>query len=149
MIDDRRLTIDDLNLHNRDNLMGHLGMEFTHIEEGYAEMEMPVVKRNTQMVGLLHGGASIALAETIAGLASLYIVYPKMGCVGMQMSASHISSAEQGEVIVAKAKLLHRGGRTHVWDVNLYAKGDGRLISSVKATNAIVPIPEGMKLTVD
>lgn len=135
----KKLTLQDLNELNADNLMGHLGMKFTAVREGYAEATMPVVKHNTQMVGNLHGGASIALAESLAGLGSLYLVYPDYGCVGMQISASHVSGGLMGETVVAKATILHQGGRTHVWDVNIYSEEDGRLISTIKVTNAIVP----------
>lgn len=132
------LTLEQMNSHTRQTLVGHLGIEFTASEDGYVEAIMPVDERTIQSYGYLHGGATIALAETVAGVGTFSIALPDKSCVGMQISASHISSARTGETVIAKGQIIHRGKSTHVWDVNVYAKDDGRLISTVRVTNAIV-----------
>ena len=132
------LTLEQMNSHTRQTLVGHLGIEFTVSEDGYVEAIMPVDERTIQSYGYLHGGATIALAETVAGVGTFSIALPDKSCVGMQISASHISSARTGETVIAKGQIIHRGKSTHVWDVKVYAKDDGRLISTVRVTNAIV-----------
>lgn len=132
------LTIEQMNNHTRETLVGHLGIQFTVSEDGYVEATMPVDERTIQSYGYLHGGATIALAETVAGVGTFSIALPEKSCVGMQISASHISSARTGETVVAKGQIVHRGKSTHVWDVNIYAEDDGRLISTIRVTNAII-----------
>ncbi|MGL4674276.1 MAG: PaaI family thioesterase [Wohlfahrtiimonas sp.] len=132
------LTIEQMNNHTRETLVGNLGILFTVSEDGYVEATMPVDARTIQSYGYLHGGATIALAETVAGVGTFSIALPEKSCVGMQISASHISSARTGETVVAKGQIVHRGKSTHVWDVNIYAVDDDRLISTIRVTNAIV-----------
>lgn len=132
------LTIDEINGSACKTLVGHLEMVFTVSEDGYMEATMPVNEKTIQLYGVLHGGATIALAETVAGVGTHSIVLPEKGCVGMQISASHISSARQGESVVAKGTLIHRGQKTHIWDVNVFSVNDERLISTIRVTNAVI-----------
>ena len=99
---------------------------------------MPVDERTIQSYGYLHGGATIALAETVAGVGTFSLVLPEQSCVGMQISASHLSSAKTGEMVIAKGTIIHRGRSTHVWDVNVYSMTDDRLISTIRVTNAVI-----------
>lgn len=133
-------TVESINEYSDRNLFKTLGIKVTKLEEQYAEATMPVTEDNQQTMGVLHGGATIALAETIGGIGSFAILPQEEGCVGMQISASHISSANIGDTVIAKADLLHKGRRTHVWDVNIYSEKTGRLISSIKVTNAVISI---------
>ncbi len=133
-------TVERVNAERNQNLMGTLGIEFTKLEDDYAEASMPVGQHNQQTMGYLHGGATIALAETVAGIGSYAILPEEEGCVGMQISASHLSSAEKGDRVIAKAELQHRGRRSHVWDVNIYSEKNGRLISTIKVTNAVIQL---------
>ena len=119
------LTIEQMNTHTRDTLVGNLGIEFIVSDDGYVEATMPVDERTIQSYGYLHGGATIALAETVAGVGTFSLVLPEQSCVGMQISASHLSSAKTGE-------------STHVWDVNVYSMTDDRLISTIRVTNAVI-----------
>lgn len=135
-------TVETVNAERHTNLMGTLGIYFTKLEARYAEAEMPVGEHNQQTMGYLHGGATIALAETVGGIGSYAILPESEGCVGMQISASHLSSAEKGDTVVAKADLIHKGRRSHVWEVNIYSKATERLISSIKVTNAIIALKE-------
>ncbi len=132
------LTIEQMNTHTRDTLVGNLGIEFIVSDDGYVEATMPVDERTIQSYGYLHGGATIALAETVAGVGTFSLVLPEQSCVGMQISASHLSSAKTGEMVIAKGTIIHRGRSTHVWDVNVYSMTDDRLISTIRVTNAVI-----------
>ncbi len=133
-------TVEHINERTGKNLLKTLGIKVVELSESYAEATMPVTEDNQQTMGFLHGGATIALAETIGGIGSFAILPQEEGCVGMQISASHISSANIGDLVIAKADLIHKGKRSHIWDVNIYSEKSGRLISSIKVTNAIIPI---------
>lgn len=117
------------------SLLDHLGIEFTSVSDGKVEAVMPVDERTIQPVGILHGGASIALAETVAGFGSQWICEEEEVALGMQISANHVSSIRSGEVH-AVASLIHRGKRSHVWNVDILSD-DQRLISTVRVTNLI------------
>ena len=131
-------TVERINQYSGRNLIKTLGITMIELSEKYAEASMPVTEDNQQTMGFLHGGATIALAETIGGIGSYAILPQEEGCVGMQISASHISSANIGDTVIAKADLIHKGKRSHICDVNIYSEKTGRLISSIKVTNAII-----------
>ena len=115
-----------------------LGMEFLSTPEDDTCMaRMAVDKRTTQPFGFLSGGASVALAETLAGVASCSLC-PDSICVGMNISANHVSSARFGDTVTAKGRLLHRGKSTHVWQIDVISSV-GSLISSVSVTNHVRP----------
>ena len=88
-------------------------------------------------MGILHGGASLALAETIAGYGSVYLLSQDETMVGMQVSGSHVHSARLGNTLTAKAQIIHRGRSTHLWDVEIYTEM-GTLVSSVRVLNSIL-----------
>lgn len=102
------------------------------------EAIMPVKKEFTQTLGVLHGGATISLAESVAGVGSNNICGYNERSFGMQISASHISKAEEGDTVHAKGIIIHRGRTTHIWDVSVFSEKTGKLISSVRVTNIIV-----------
>lgn len=133
-------SVDAINRYEGQNLLKTLEIKIVQLEANYAQATMPVTERHQQTMGYLHGGATIALAETIAGIGSYAILPAELGCVGMQISASHLSSARLGDRVIAKAVLQHRGKRTHVWDVNVYSEENGRLISTIKVTNAVITL---------
>ena len=87
--------------------------------------------------GILHGGASLALAETMAGYGSTLICNGDEIAVGIQVSGNHISQAYLGEIIYGKACIVHLGKSTHIWNVDLFSN-DGKLISTVRVTNSIL-----------
>ncbi|MFW5706295.1 MAG: hotdog fold thioesterase [Bacteroidota bacterium] len=118
-------------------LVEHLGIEFTEAGDDFLKARMPVDARTRQPMGILHGGASLALAETVGSAASIGLVdNSKYNVVGMQMTASHIGQATHG-FVNAHATLLHKGTRTHVWDI-LITHDDGRKISACRLTNMII-----------
>jgi 1,4-dihydroxy-2-naphthoyl-CoA hydrolase len=130
----------ELNEMCNNTLVDHLGIEFTEMGEDYLKAKMPVDQRTKQPMGILHGGASLALAETIGGAASIAMVDPsKYAVVGMQMTANHIGQAVNGYVY-AHASLLHKGTRTHVWDI-LITDDEGKKISACRLTNMIIEKP--------
>lgn len=133
-------TVASINDYPGKNLIKTLGIHIVALEETYAEARMAVTENNQQTIGYLHGGATIALAETIGGIGSYAILPEEEHCLGMQISASHIASAKLGDTVIAKANLIHKGRRTHVWDVNVYSEDTDRLISSIKVTNAIITV---------
>ncbi len=113
-----------------------LGIEFLDYGKDFVEARMPVDNK-LQPMGLLHGGASLALAETIASGGSYLMVDPeKYEVFGLQVSGNHISTVSDG-TLYARAEIIHQGKSTHVWDVKI--KGDnGKLISVTRVTMMIV-----------
>lgn len=130
------LSIKDIGL--TPNTMGtYLGMEWVEIGADFIKMSMPVDDRTKQPYGLLHGGASCALAETIGSVASYFILDPaKYLCVGLEINANHIRSAKEG-IVIATAKPLHLGRTTHVWDIRIVDESE-KLICVSRLTVAIL-----------
>lgn len=117
--------------------MSTLGIKCTCLEEGYVECTMPVDGRTQQPMGILHGGASLALAETAAGYGSLLLLKENEIQVGMQVSGNHVSSAVVGDTVTAIGTIIHRGRSTHVWNVDIISSR-GKLISSIRVINSIL-----------
>jgi uncharacterized protein (TIGR00369 family) len=132
----KNLTIDQCNELCKGTLMEHLGMKITVVEEGRVEATMPIDQRTVQPVGILHGGATIALAESVAGIGSYYLCSPEEHAVGMQLSVNHISSPRKGEV-KAVALILHQGKKSHIWQVEVFS-ADNKLVSVITVTNMII-----------
>lgn len=120
-------------------LMETLGIEYTSMTEDSLTARMPVTPRHLQPVGLLHGGATVALAETVGSAASqVFMAEPQQFvAVGLEIAANHVRSARSGYVY-GTARFLHRGRTTHVLEIRVVDEAD-KLISFVKMTNAIVP----------
>lgn len=113
-----------------------LGIEFLDYGDGFIEARMPVNDK-LQPMGLLHGGASLALAETIASGGSYLMVDPeKFDVLGLQVSGNHISSVSEG-MLYARADIIHQGKTTHVWDVKIKADNN-KLISVIRVTIMVV-----------
>src|SRR5690606_25524738 len=115
----------------------HLGMEWVALGADYLQMRMPVDHRTQQPYGLLHGGASCALAETIGSIASYWVVDPgQFACVGLEINANHVRSARSGWV-TATAKPLHLGRTTHIWDIKIRDEKE-KLVCVSRLTVAIL-----------
>ncbi len=136
-IRDTAIPLDKLNESGRHALMGNLGIQYTYTAKGRVEATMPVDERTRQPFGILHGGASLALAETVAGLGSMILCQPDEMMVGMQVSGNHVSSAHEGDTVRAVATVIHQGRSSHVWDVNIYTSTD-KLVSSVRVVNSVM-----------
>jgi len=98
---------------------------------------MPVDERTRQPFGILHGGATLALAETAAGLGSMILAQPDELIVGMQVSGSHVSSAHEGDTVRAVATIIHKGRTSHVWNVDVFTSTD-KLVSTVRVVNSVI-----------
>ena len=131
------IPLDLLNEQARHALMGNLGIQYTYASEGRIEATMPVDYRTRQPFGILHGGATLALAETVAGLGSMIICQPDEIVVGMQVSGSHISSAHEGDTVRAVGTILHKGHSSHVWNVDVFTSTN-KLVSSIRVVNSVL-----------
>lgn len=133
----KSLKITDLGAIEPGTMADFLGMEWTELGADFVKIKMPVDHRTKQPYGLLHGGASCALAETAASVASQLVLDPnKFICVGLEINANHIRSARHGYVN-ATVKPLHLGGTTHVWDIKIYDDSE-QLICISRLTLAIL-----------
>lgn len=131
------ITVKQLNEICHNTMVDFLGIEFTETGEDFLKAKMPVDQRTLQPMGILHGGASLALAETIGGAASYNLVdLTKYNVVGMQINANHIGSVSSG-FVYAKATLVHKGTKTHVWDITITDE-TGRKISVSRITNMVI-----------
>ena len=111
--------MEKLNTFSRNTLVETLGIEVTAIGDNFIEARMPVDHRTHQPYGLLHGGASVALAETLGSLAAHCTVDdPNKYCVGLEINANHIKSAKSGFVI-GTTRPIHVGSRTQVWEIKI------------------------------
>jgi len=129
--------IELVNKFAQNTMVENLGIRFTAIGEGFVEASMPVDERTMRPGGLLHGGANLALAETVAGLGSMLSVdINEYDVLGIQVSANHTGSAFDGTVY-ARAEIIHPGVQTQVWNVEIRNE-EGKLISTGRVTNMIV-----------
>lgn len=131
--------LEQLNAMCKNTLMEVLDMVFTDVTEDTVTMEMPVDKRHHQPYGLLHGGVSLALAETVGSSGSaLFINTKEEMVVGLQLSGNHMKSVREG-VVKAVGTIIHKGRSTHLWQIDIYNEKD-EVISSSRLTNFIKPI---------
>ncbi|MBL7863076.1 MAG: hotdog fold thioesterase [Cyclobacteriaceae bacterium] len=131
------ISIHDLNKLSANTLVSHLGIEFTEIGFDYISAKMPVDFRTHQPLGLLHGGASVSLAETLGSVAATCCVDPeKQYCVGLEINANHIKSVKQGYVF-GITRPVHIGKRTHVWDIRITNEAQ-ELVCTSRITMAVI-----------
>lgn len=129
--------LNKLNAACKNTLMENLGILFTAAEEGLVKATMPVDNRTVQPFGILHGGASMALAESVGSAGSLLLVdQEKYTVVGVEINGNHISSVREG-MVTATATLLHRGERTHVWSISIEDER-GKKVMVGRITNMII-----------
>ena len=121
---------------SQDGLSNTLGMEFISTPEPDTCMARMIVdERNRQPYGFLAGGASLALAENLAGVASMSLC-PKKMCVGINVSGSHVRAVREGDTVTAYADLQYKGHTLHEWQVDI-KNSKGELISTVHVTNYV------------
>src|ERR1700742_2350587 len=112
-------TITEINELGRGTMAETLGMSFIEIGEDFLSLQMPVDHRSKQPYGLLHGGASAAMAETVGSVASyMCINNKKQICVGMEINCNHLKGVTGG-LVKATAKPIHLGASSHVWDIRI------------------------------
>ena len=133
-----RPDLEAINASGNNSLVSHLGIRITEQGDDFLRGTMPVDARTHQPFGLLHGGASVALAETLGSLAgNLCLNANESMAVGLEISANHIRSVTQGTVI-GTARALHVGRNTQVWDIRIEDEA-GRLVCVSRLTLAVVP----------
>ncbi len=123
-------------LFSKDSIVGHLGIKFFERGDDYLKASMPVDKRTMQPRGILHGGASVVLAETLGSAASSMSLDSSRYSVGLEVNANHIKSASSGKVI-GTAKPVHLGNSTQVWDITIKNEKD-QLICLSRLTMAVL-----------
>lgn len=115
----------------------HLGLELTEIGENYLKGRLPVDHRTKQPYGLLHGGASAVLAETLGSVASSLVIDPSQyNCVGIEINANHLRGVREG-FVTGIATPLHTGKTTHVWEIKIYDDNE-KLVCASRLTVAII-----------
>ncbi|OUJ74068.1 hotdog fold thioesterase [Hymenobacter crusticola] len=130
-----------LNEWSRNTLSEHLGIELTEVGDKYLVGRMPVDRRTHQPMGLLHGGASVALAETLGSIGAALQVDPtKKACVGLEINANHIKGVHSGYV-VGRATAIHVGRSTQVWEIRITHEETGALVCLSRITMAVIDLP--------
>jgi 1,4-dihydroxy-2-naphthoyl-CoA hydrolase len=130
-------SIDDANRRMQPVLAGYLGILFTEFGDDYLRGTMPVEPRTHQPMGVLHGGASVVLAETLGSVAANYVVDPgRFYCLGQEINANHLRPVKSG-LVTGTARAIHLGSRSQVWGIELRDEQD-RLTCISRLTIAIV-----------
>ena len=131
------IDLDSLNAYQQDTLVSRLGIRYTEIGEDWLKASMPVDARPKQPAGILHGGASVALAETLGSTGANLVVDRKAKlCVGLEINANHIRAMREGEV-TGVARPLHVGGTTQVWEIRISDAAE-RLVCVSRITLAVL-----------
>jgi 1,4-dihydroxy-2-naphthoyl-CoA hydrolase len=130
------ITLDELNIYSRETAIEALGIIFTELGPDFLRATMPVDARTRQPYGLLHGGASVLLAETLGSSAGNLCVGAGELCVGVEINANHLVAVRDG-VVTGTARPLHIGRRTQVWEIRI-EDGGGRLCCISRLTLAVV-----------
>lgn len=133
-----KLSLEEVQSFSRNTISNHLGIEFTEIGTDYITAKMPVDARTHQPFGILHGGASVVLAETLGSIASFLVLKdPKaQHAVGLEINANHIRSAKSG-FVYGKVTPVHIGRTTHIWDIRIVNE-ENKLVCVSRLTVAIV-----------
>jgi 1,4-dihydroxy-2-naphthoyl-CoA hydrolase len=133
----RPYTLEEIQLTSSASMASHLDILFTEIGPDFLRGTMPVDPRTLQPFGLLHGGASVTLAETLGSVAANCCVdSPRFYCVGQEINANHIRSARKGRV-TGTARPVHLGSRSHVWDIRIEDE-QGRLTCVSRLTMSVL-----------
>ena len=129
--------LESLNAVSHNTMVEHIGIEFLEIGADYIKARMPVDHRTIQPMGLLHGGASVALAETLGSVAAyLCIDASQKMCVGLDINANHIRSVASG-FVVGVVRPIHIGGSTQVWEIRITDE-QGKLVCISRLTMAVL-----------
>jgi len=130
-------TIEELNGNREGTLIANLGILFTEIGADFVRGTMPVDTRTVQPYGLLHGGASVALAETLGSMgASMCVDAAEFQVVGQEINANHVRAA-RGGLVTGTARAVHLGGRTHVWTIDIVDEAQ-KLVCISRITMAVI-----------
>jgi len=134
----KHYTIDVLEGFRNANMGQYIGIEFTEVGDNFLKARMPVDYRTVQPFGILHGGASCVLSETLGSVSAWMCIDPdKYAAVGLEINANHVRSIREGYVI-GHCKPIHTGRRTHVWQTEITEETTGKLVCTSRLTVAIV-----------
>ena len=134
---DKSVTVESLKSFGKGTMSEHLGIEWVDLGDDFFKAKMPVDHRTNQPYGLLHGGASCVLAETLGSVASYLVIDPsQFYCVGIEINANHIRSVKNG-FVYGVCSPLHLGSTTHVWDIRI-TNEEGKLVCISRLTVAII-----------
>ena len=138
----RPFDVDALNSMCQGSMVEHLGILFTEVGPDFLKATMPVDPRSRQPLGILHGGASVALAETVGSVgANACVDQDRRYCVGLDINANHVR-VMRGGTVVATGRPLHLGRGTHVWQIHIENE-DGQLVCTSRLTMIVLDQPEG------
>jgi 1,4-dihydroxy-2-naphthoyl-CoA hydrolase len=130
-------TLEELNGNRDGTLIENLGILFTEIGDDFVRGTMPVDTRTVQPYGLLHGGASVALAETLGSMgAAMCVDADEYQVVGQEINANHVRAARSG-LVTGTARAVHLGGRTHVWSIEIVNDAQ-KLVCISRITMAVI-----------
>lgn len=142
----KELSLENIKHLGKETMGEYIGIEWMEVGVDFIKAKMPVDHRTRQPYGLLHGGASCTLAETIGSVASAMVVdHSKFICVGLEINANHVRSAREG-FVTGIALPLHLGANTHVWDIKIYDELE-KLVCVSRLTVAIIPRKESFRQT--
>lgn len=134
------LSLQHFEVFDQPDMAKHIGLQFTEVGDNYLKASIPVDERTKQPYGLLHGGASCVLAETLGSVASAMVIDPeKFICVGLEINANHVRSARSGRV-TGVCTPIHIGASTHVWDIKIHDERE-KLVCVSRLTVAILKKP--------
>jgi 1,4-dihydroxy-2-naphthoyl-CoA hydrolase len=134
---DKELSLDKIKPLGINTMSEFIGIEWTELGDNFIKARMPVDHRTIQPYGLLHGGASCVLAETIGSVASAMVIdHSRFYCVGLEINANHIRGVKEG-FVTGIASPLHLGSTTHVWDIKIYDERE-KLVCVGRLTVAII-----------
>jgi len=136
----RDFTVEELNGRPKNHIGALLGIEFTKIGDDFIEGTMPVDERTHQPAGILHGGASVVLAETLGSIASYMLIDPeKYVAVGLEVNANHLRPVKSG-LVKGMCTPIHIGAKTHIWDIKLF-NDRGKMSCISRLTVAVINKP--------
>ena len=138
MIWKKEFILEDMNHFRKDTIVGHLGIQFLEKGDDFLSATMPVDKKTVQPMGILHGGASVVLAETLGSAASYMTLDESHYSVGLEVKANHLKSVPKGSV-KGTARPVHLGRTTQVWDISIENE-NAELICVSRLTMAVLKV---------
>ncbi|USD66771.1 hotdog fold thioesterase [Vibrio sp. SCSIO 43136] len=131
----KEISLEILNATSKDTLVEHLGIEYSHLTENSISGTMPVCANTHQPLGMLHGGASVVLAESLGSIAANFAVGEDAYCVGLDINANHVRAMRKG-FVTGTAKPMHLGASTQVWQIDIVDEQQ-RLVCTSRLTIAV------------
>ncbi len=133
----RAATVEAVNARLARGVGGVLGIRITALLPDALQAEMPVDERHVQPFGLLHGGVSVVLSETLGSMGSILTLEEGLLAVGLEVNANHLAAVRIGQTVTAECRPLHMGRRTHVWQTEI-RRADGKLACVSRLTTAVI-----------